>query len=291
MKNLNKLLAMLLVSLVSVSCLVDDENDNGFQSSVYTVGFAQKTATNSYFADEGVVTKEYPIKILGGQSGALPSSDIAINFAVNTALSTATEGVEFDLPLPGTITLNRGSEFVPFPIDINTGNFDADAPTSVFIDLTSQQAGSEVSQLNKTIEIKFVGCLSTINDHSYQVTYDYTNLNGVTTTDNDAGVQNFIPHVEGGSVVPNTFDTQSTPPWGPGALAPGADAYIFSVVCGDVFIETQNLGGYWGNTVESRTGESNPAGYVDETTGDVFISYNVCFGGECRILDVTYTRL
>ena len=285
-KNIKNTIVLLAIALISVSCIVDDENDNGFQSSEFFVGFAQKTATNSYFADEGVVRKEYPINFLGGQSGVATSSDITINFAVNTALSTATEGVEFDLPLSGSLTLPAGSNFVQFPLDINTGNFDPVAPTSVFIDLSSGTPGAQVSDINKTIEIKFVGCLSTIDQHSYQMTFDYTNLDGDFFNDVNGGVQSFTLD----PAVPNRFSTESTPPWSPGQLAPGADAYIFEVVCGEVFITTQNLGGYWANTVESRVGETNPAGSVD-ANGNVFISYDVCYGGDCRVLDVTYTKL
>lgn len=286
MKNIKNVLLLLTIALFSVSCIVDDENDTQFQSSDFFVGFADKTATNSYFADEGVVRKEYAINFLGGQSGVATSSDITINFSVNTALSTATEGVEFDLPLSGALTLPAGANFVQFPLDINTGNFDPIAPTSVFIDLSSNTSGTQVSDINKTIEVKFVGCLATIDQSSYQMTFDYTNLDGDFFAAQAGGVQSFTLD----ATTPNRFSTESTPPWGPGALAPGADAYIFDVVCGEVFITTQNLGGYWANTVESRVGETNPAGHVD-ANGNVFISYNVCYAGNCRILDVTYTKL
>lgn len=293
MKNFKKLSVLLLAALVSVSCIVDDENDNGFQSSIYTVGFAQKTATNSYFADEGVVTKEYPVNLLGGQSGTLPSGDITVNFAVNTALSTATEGVEFDLPLPGTLVLPQGSTFVQFPININTGSFDSETPTSVFIDLTSNQAGTQISDINKTIEIKFVGCLATIDQFSYSLRFDYTNLDGDLLQYNANDVHTFT-----GTGVPNSFLSDSTPPWGPNGLftplAPPADrnGYIMDVVCGDVFIVSQNLGNFYSNTVEGRAGSTNPAGYVDEITGDIHVTFDVCASGSCRKLDnVVYTRL
>ena len=286
MKKIKLLFTLMTVALLSVSCLVDDENDTGFQSSPYIVGFEVQTATNSYFEDQGVVTVEYPVSLLGGQSGVMPTMDINVNATVNTAMSTATQGVEFDLPL-SSLTLPAGSVFAQFPVDINTGSFNPDEPTSVFIDLTTDTAGTVVSQINKTIEIKFVGCLATIEMYDYATTFDYTNLDGDFFDDVDAGVQSFTP-VDG---VPNNYGTDSTPPWGPGQLAPGADAYFFEVICGDVFIQTQNLGNYWANTVEALAGATNPAGYVDETTGDVFISYKVCYAGNCRFLDVSYIRL
>ena len=298
MKNIKLILFVVALATLNFSCIVDDstgeDNLNAFGESDFFVGFSQKTATNSYFADEGVVRVEYPVNFLGGQTGNPPSSDIVINYAVNTALSTATEGVEFDLPLTGGIlTIPAGQDFAQFPLDINTGSFDPDAPTSLFIDLLSASAGSQVSDINRTIEVKFVGCLATIDQFSYSLSFTYTNTSGGVFNYNGNDVHTFV-----GTGVPNNFESDSTPPWGPnglfGPLAPPANrnGYIMQVVCGDVFIESQSLGDLYSNTVEGRDGSTSPAGIVDEVTGNILITFDVCFGGDCRKLDnVVYTKL
>lgn len=291
MKNIKFILLLCTISLFIVSCNI--ENDNGFQSSPYIVGFENAVATNSYFQDEGVVTAEYPVSLLGGQSGVKPGDDISINFAVNTALSTATEGVEFDLPLPGSLTLPAGSSFALLPVDINTGNFNPNEPTSVFIDISTSTDGITVSAINQTIEIKFVGCLSDVDQYSYSLSFEYTSVGGDFSAYSADDVHTFSL-----TGTPNNFLADSTPPWGPnglfGALAPPADrnGYIMEVVCGEVFIVSQNLGNYYANTVEGIAGSTNPCGYVDETTGDIYIDFDVCFAGNCRKLrNVVYTRL
>ena len=71
MKNFKLLTLLLAVSLVSVSCLVDDEDKtlDALANTPYVVGFNQNVANESYFEDIGAVEKTYPVNLVGGQDG------------------------------------------------------------------------------------------------------------------------------------------------------------------------------------------------------------------------------
>ena len=55
MKNLRLLTVMMMVSLFAVSCIVDDEVDNGFDSTARVVGFLEPFESVAYFEDLGVI--------------------------------------------------------------------------------------------------------------------------------------------------------------------------------------------------------------------------------------------
>ena len=138
MKKLNKLFLLLVLPLLCVSCLVDDEDDQGLQgiqNSAYTVGFNSSSTLQSYFVDVGAVNIDVPVNVLGGNSGVLLSSDVAVTYTVDPT-STAVEGNEYSLT-GSSFTIPAGTTFGNLPIQINTGGLDPDQPTTLILKLTN----------------------------------------------------------------------------------------------------------------------------------------------------------
>jgi hypothetical protein len=286
MKKFKLYITALLAAGVVSSCLVDDADPSTYAGDTpYIVGFDSASATNSYFADEGPVTKSYPVNLIGSASGYTSSNDIVINYSIDPA-STAVEGQEYDFTdTSGTMTIPANSDYALFDLIVNTGGFDPVAPTTLIINLSTSTNNTIVSTQFSSLTVKFVGCLSTVDTYSYDVDIEYTDVAGAVSYYSNNG-ESFTA-----TGVPNNFVTDTTGHWGPGALAPGDDGFYFEDICGDIFIKEQALGGYWGNTVQGYLGDANPAGSVDSVTGDIHVEYNVCFGGDCRKYKVDYTRL
>lgn len=284
MKNLKKLLFLIALPLISVSCIVDDDENTGMQgaeNSPIGVGFSQSVALESYFEDIGSITAEYPVNILGGNSGALSPVDIQVSYEIDPN-STAEEGVEFDfVSTSGTLTIPAGSSFGQFPLIINTGGLDPDMPTELILNLTSTSTSdSYVSSINDQLVITFVGCQSSLNLELYNV---------VTTRDSDGAVVNFGTQ-DIRITDPNTFITRSTGLWGVGTIA-ADQGLTFTDVCGELTINSQNLAqGTYSNQVYG-TGTNNFAGTVDPVTGNFTLMYTITFAAGNQNYTSVYTKL
>ena len=253
MKNLNKLFILLIIPFLSVSCLVEDDENTGLQgieNSPTAVGFRSAVAVETYFEDIGAVDSEYPLDILGGNSGVLPTVDLQVNFTIDPA-STAVEGNEFSfVDTSGILTIPAGTTFAQFPLIVNTGNFDAETPTELILKLTDVSGGNSIiSANNDELRITFVGCRA-----SMEGTYDVT-----TVRLSDNTVYAIGPSFLTESAT-NTFVTETT---GQFALIT-----VFTVICGEITITSQNLGGIYSNQVEG-------SGSVDPDTGDFHLDYTI----------------
>ena len=253
MKNLNKLFILLIIPFLSVSCLVEDDENTGLQgieNSPTAVGFRSSVAVETYFEDIGAVDSEYPLDILGGNSGVLPTEDLLVNYTIDPA-STAVEGNEFDfVDTSGILAITAGTTFAQFPLIVNTGNFDAETPTELILKLTDVSGGNSiVSANNDELRITFVGCRA-----SMEGTYDVTTIR---LSDNNTYAigPSFLEEI-----AVNTFLTETTGQFGLQTT--------FSVICGAITIDSQNLGGIYSNQV-SGTGQ------VDPDTGDFVIDYRI----------------
>lgn len=284
MKNFKKLLILIALPLISVSCIVDDDENTGFEgleSSPIGVGFSQSVALESYFEDIGAVNKDYPVNILGGNAGALSPVDIVVNYVIDPN-STAVEGAEFDfVDTSGSLTIPAGSSFGQFPLIINTGGLDPDMPTELILNLTSTSTNdSYVSSINNQLKITFVGCQSTLNEELYNV---------VTTRDSDGAVVDFGTQ-DIRITDPNTFITRSTGLWDVGTIADD-QGLTFTDVCGDLTINSQNLAqGTYSNQVYG-TGTNNFAGTVDPVTGNFTLHYTITFSAGNQNYTSVYTKL
>lgn len=279
MKNIKKLCVLFMLPLLCVSCLVDDENETGLEVNPYIVGFNDAVAAENYFADEGVVLAGYKINILGGNGGAVTTQDITISYVIDDVASTATEGQEFDfVSNTGTVVIPAGSTFTDFPLNINTGGFDANVPTILRLNLTATgDDGSVVSALNDTLDITFVGCQADLDEYTY-------NVRTIRLTDNLL-VNNQTESIVMTSV--NNFRTDTVGQYGPGAASGdigGENGYDFSVICGAVTIGNQNLVNLYSNQVFG-------SGSVDPATGTMTNTYTITFTAGNRQYRSVYTRL
>lgn len=277
MKKIKLILTALFVASMVTSCLVDDEENTSFEESPYVIGFETSFANESYFEDLGVVQANYPLNVLGGGDGTPIENDVVVNYEISSS-STAVEGQEFDfVDNSGSLTIPAGSTFVNFPLNINTGNFDSNTPTSLILTLTGTNGDSSlISELNDELAITFVGCQSQLNQFTYQVT---------TTRDADGRVEN--NQLETITFLDvNTFRTATVGPFGPGARSGdigGTNGFTFEDVCGDITISNQSLVSLYSNEVYG-TGE------VDPETGNITFKYAITFSGAPTFYTSVFVR-
>jgi len=279
MKNLRLLTVMMMVSLFAVSCIVDDEVDNGFDSTARVVGFLEPFESVAYFEDLGVIRREFPVSLIGGNDGSVSSSDITINFTVD-ASSTATEGVEFDFVNPtNSVTIPANATLVSLPLDVNTANLNPTQKTVLTLNLVSvEQNGTVVSSLNSKFDVIFVGCQSTINAFNY---------NCAVSRDDGASWN----HGTQGYTVQdiNTFKSVTTGGWGAGTIAPD-QGMTFIDICGDITVPVQGLAqGFYSNEVKGLTTDGTDGEVLDN--GDIEIVYQIGFGAGPRVYTNYYTKL
>ncbi len=284
MKKIKLLSVLFVASLLSVSCLVDDEDArvDALQNTPYVVGFNQNVANESYFEDIGAIEKSYPVNLVGGQDGNPASSDIVVNYSIDPS-STATEGQEFDfLENTGQLVIPAGQDFGLFSILLNTGNLDPNTPTQLVLRLDSVEGNraniGTINELN-LLRITFVGCNSQLAGN-YEL-----------TTTRDDGAQVIRPEVIT-LLGPNYFETESTGLWGTNAIGVSPDSSMnFEDVCGDVSVPLQNLAqGFYSNEVYG-TNLTGPDGEVDQTTLDFYFDYWVTFTAGNSQYNASFERL
>jgi len=276
MKNLKYIFAALVLALSVSSCLVDDEESTEFAESDFVVGFQTTSVNESFFVDEGVVVRNYPLNVLGGGPGTPLKQDVVVSYTISPD-SDAVNGQEYDLAASGTVTILAGSTFANFPLNINTGGFDPDAPTTLIIDLTTTSTdNSVVSSLNNQLTVTFVGCQSNVADFTYFVT---------TTRDSDGSVRSSgLENISVNGV--NDFRTESTARFGANGLQPlpaGRPGFDFLDVCGDITIPKQSLNGVYTNQVFGT-------GKVDPATGNIEFNYTVTFGDTNGLFTTKHVR-
>jgi hypothetical protein len=284
MKNFKLLTLLLAVSLLSVSCLVDDEDKtlDALSTTPYVVGFNQNVANESWFEDIGAIERTYPVNLVGGQDGNPANSDIVINYTISSE-STATEGQEFDfVENTGQLVIPAGQDFGLFSIMLNTGNLDPNVPTQLVLELESVDGNraniGTINELN-LLRITFVGCSSQLAGN-YEL-----------TTTRDDGAQTVRPEVIT-LLGPNYFETESTGLWGTNGIGVAPDSSMnFEDVCGDVSVPLQGLAqGFYSNEVygDNLTG---PDGAVDQTTLDFEFTYWVTFSAGNSQYNASFERL
>lgn len=273
------LLAVLSLSILNFSCLVDDEEDTSLAESPYVVGFNSNQALLSYFEDLGPIEAEFPINLLGGQEGYL-NGDIKVNYSIDPS-STAVEGQEFDfVDTSGSVTIPSGGSFAMFPLIVNTGGLDPSEPTILKLNLDSTSgANSVISALGKSLEITFVGCQSELNLYNYSV---------IVTRGDGAQWNHGVQDIRFEAA--NTFKTRTTGSWADGTLAPPDQGYVFTDVCGDLNVADQNLMDYYSNQVYG-VNALGPDGSVDSVTGDFEVEYTITFDAGNNNYVHSYTRL
>ncbi|MBD3583393.1 hypothetical protein [Flavobacterium selenitireducens] len=289
---MKKLLALAIVMAGAIACSDDDLplGPNLQPDDQFIVGFPSSSATFSYFADEGPVQREVPIVLIGGNEGNPSDEPLVINWRVVPGTepggSTATEGLEYDLPdATGTISIPAGQNFTQFPVIINTGDLNADVSTRLVIELTQVSGdGNIVSYNNRLVTVNFVGCLADLEG----------NYNVSTLRESTGQVLNQTDQ-QIDEVDVNYFVTENTATLTPNQIA-GPQGFNFEVLCGEITVPSQGLfqGAYPNNVVGVPFDSGEFAGLQGVVMSDnqFKIRYQVNYGGATGIVTVvsTYTR-
>lgn len=277
MKNIKLMMMAAGVALLSTSCLVDDEDKtlDDMSSTPYAIGFIKTDPAISYFEDLGVVEEKIIIDIIGGQDGGVTTSDITVGYQINTDESTAQEGVEYDFAsTKGTVVIPEGQKFGTIDLAVNTASFNPDVATKLVLDITSTSGNTAIVTKQSQVVIKFVGCLSNLDNFDYQVN------TVVTSTGNT--VVNQVESIEYIDV--NQFRTGSTANYDIVGAGGPYNGYNFEDICGDITVPEQNLGGFYSNLVFGE-------GSVDPQTGNIEITFTITFSSGDNVYKSTFIRL
>lgn len=246
---MKKIIMLLALAVVSISCSDDSSlSDGNLGETPRVVGFLKTTQNVPFFEDEGVVLQEFPFDVLGTGDGSPYNEDITVTYSVNSA-STAVAGLEYEfVNSSSTVIIPAGESFGLLPLNVDTGNFNATAKTTLILDITAvDKDGFVVSSQNKQLTINFIGCLSQV-DGLYTVVVTRGDGATVTRTNENVSVQGV-----------NYFRTTTSGTFTVAQLAPPAPfaGFYFTDICGDISVDSQNLGNYYSNLVRglSTTGE------------------------------------
>ena len=277
MKNFKLIFLALSVALFSSSCLVDDEDStlDQMENTTYAFGFNPTVRNIAYFEDLGAINEPVSLGLLAGGDGAGADNNMTVQYEVNQDLTTATAGVEYNINGElGTVVIPSGEEFGMIDLVVNTASFNPTETTTLVLDITSAPQGTAIVADNSRVTISFIGCLSLVDQFSYNVTSTDGSGNIVYT-----GTETLTP------VGVNTFRTISTGSFGPGELSPPAayDGFVFVDVCGTITVDSQNLGGYYTNLVFGE-------GSVDEN-GNITIVYTVTFAAGDQVFTTNYVKI
>lgn len=278
---MKKIIVLLALAVVGISCS-DDSNlpDASFGDTPRVVGFLQPTQNVPFFEDEGVVLREFPFDVLGTGDGSPYNEDITLTYAVNTAATTAVTGLEYDwVSTSSTVTIPAGQSFGLLPLNINTGNFNPTAKTSLVLDITAvDKDGFVISSQNKQLTINFIGCLSQVQG-IYTVVVTRGDGVSVTRTNENVSYQGV-----------NYFRTTTSGTFTVAQLSPPAPfaGFYFTDICGDLSVASQNLGGFYSNLLRglSTTGEDGEVINANQFK----VTYEVTFAAGPQTYTGVYTR-
>jgi len=176
MKKIKLIFSLLTLSLLSVSCIVDDDVESN-ASTTYVYGFTQSARSLSYENSGDIVDVTVPVIFLSSPNGLTSGAATTITYEVDTVNSTAVEGTEFDFSSPSrTVTIAPGSTTVNIPLKINTGALvpGAENATKIVLKLTNltSDSGGLLSANFSTLTITLNGlCFSDLEGEYF---WNYT---------------------------------------------------------------------------------------------------------------------
>lgn len=174
MKKIKLFLVLSIGSLLSISCLVDDDVDQLGGGSSVIVGYPNTDLSASFVTDGQDYTYNVPVHVIGGNKGLPSGADITVNYELNTEESTATEGTEFNFPSTiGSVTIPAGSFSTLLPIIVHSDELIVGDNKTVVIDITSvvSNEGVVISTNYDKVTVELVGACFSDLAGNYMVNY------------------------------------------------------------------------------------------------------------------------
>ncbi len=279
MKTLRYIFILLLSLGISNSCLIEDEstldlNDDGFNLA----GFEESRKTLSAIADGAENDFQLKVKVAGPTWGDV-KNPVTLTIGADPS-STAVAGTHYKIKNP-TITLSPDNNMLGlFTITMLTKGIQtplAKSPVLV-LKVTQTSGDNTVSHSGKPITLTLNYACPSFLEGTYTLTIQRVNTAGVPST-----------IVRSDEVITKTgigtYRTTYVGHWTPAQLAPGTPGFTFTDVCGKLTVVEGNLADYWANMVAGTD-----FGYVDETTGNLYMEYSVCTSSGCNYYKCTYVK-
>ncbi|MFC4738905.1 hypothetical protein ACFO3U_02760 [Flavobacterium ponti] len=286
---MKKILSLFAISAVLFSCTDDDIRiEHQLNTGSKIVGFSKSFETVSYFVDEGAVQLGFPVNLIGSGNGQTLSEPIEVQYEVDAANSTATEGVEFDfVSSTGKVTIPAGGTFGEFLLNVNTGQLNPTMKTELVVKLTAASNSTVVGAQYQTLKVIFVGCKSLIAGPTGVGNYNLV----VTRPDLPGSVWNFSNEAVTETSV-NNFVTTRSGNYDIGVLQGNNTGYDFVDICNEITIPEQNLAHIYSNILRPRTANNG----IDGTVTDINhfqTNYEIGFTGNTvwRTFNCVYTRI
>lgn len=161
-----KLLYLTIICLSTMfSCIVDDDVqqlEGDFSELSYITGFDRSTDSYVFLpADTAPVENSVFINLNSGPNGLLSSQDITVKYEINTSLTTAINGTEYEITnITDTFVIPANREVATTTLDytIFPSNLPFDEQKKVVIDLIPVSEGVVAGAQIGTIEIIFERC-------------------------------------------------------------------------------------------------------------------------------------
>jgi hypothetical protein len=276
MKKINNYFAILFVSLLFTSCLVDDEapSDNN-DTGPNVAGFTDNSTTISGITNDSEYSFNLRVEVKGPGLVDL-QGDVTLSIATDAAASTAVEGVNFRLDQT-TITLSKSNNYLGLlPITLLTEGITAPLDVDPVAKLmVTSASGDNVVANGKLLTVNFAYlCFSDLAGN-----YDLTTVR-------DNGPDALFPNELVTEVASGYYKTESIYRWAVGSIAPD-QGFNFFDVCNVISVPEQGLAqGFYSNPVYGTTPSA-----VDPDTGIMIINYAVEFSGDPVFCTGTYIPL
>jgi len=174
MKKIKLFLVLSIGSLLSVSCLVDDDVDQLGGGDSAAIGFESASLSPNFVTDGQDYPYVIPVNVVGGNKGLPSNSEVTVSWEF-ASTSTATQGLEFEFDSPArTVVLPAGSFSTGIPITVLSENLVVGDDKTVVINLTSvvSNEGVVLATNHKTVVVNLVGaCFSDLAGQYY---WNYT---------------------------------------------------------------------------------------------------------------------
>lgn len=252
-----KKLLILLSSVLIFSCSDDDQlTFDNVAKGQKIVGFQSPVKNIAYFSNVGTVEFKFPVALIGlGDGKTLPTSNIILDYEVDTAKSTAVDGVEYTFSdNTRKVTIPAGTDFGNISIKVNTGQLNATSKTELVLKL-KQNASVAIGRAQQSLKIIFVGCAT-----SLEGTYNTFNVVGTTSTSTGMAIVTKIS--------PNVYRSTRLP----GIQSGGQPlTFDFSDVCKDLEIVTWEAEASYA-MFKTGTTSDRPTGVVESPTTNLFFT-------------------